>query len=87
MSVTPASIHRRGFEHLPRFVAQSRLAATRGQSLPEHVGQEADQDVGLHSIFFLMPHRADRQVGLVNVMCSTISSSVVASLRLPAKIS
>ncbi len=53
---------RQGFEDLPRFVAQSRLAATRGQNLPEHVGQEANRNVRLHAIFFLAPHWADRQV-------------------------
>ena len=39
-----------GLENLPRFVAQSRFAATRGQSFPEHVGQEANQDVRLYAV-------------------------------------
>ncbi len=57
---------RQGLEDLPRLVAQSRLAATRGQSLPERAGQEANRNVRLHAIFFMAPHWADRQAGLVN---------------------
>ena len=32
-----------------------------GQRFPQGVGQEADQDVGLHAVFLLVPDRADRQ--------------------------
>ncbi len=34
--------------------------------LPQHVGQEADQDVGLDPLFLLMPDRSDPQVALLD---------------------
>src|SRR5712691_6191558 len=36
------------------------------QRLPQHVGQEADEDVGLHAISALMPYRANRELALLD---------------------
>jgi hypothetical protein len=49
-------------EDLPRFVSQAGLAALRFQRFPEHVGQEADQDMSLHPLLLLVPHRANLQI-------------------------
>jgi hypothetical protein len=46
-------------EDLSRFGSQSGLAALRLQRFPEHVGQEADQDVGLQPLRLLVPYRAN----------------------------
>jgi len=51
----------RGLEELRQLVAPSGVAAARGQDLPEHAGQQANQDVRPHPVSFLMPHRADRR--------------------------
>ena len=45
------------FQDASRFVAQPRFLAELAQELPQHVGQEADQNVGQHAVFLLMPHR------------------------------
>ena len=49
-----------------RAVAQVGAALPLLQGLPEHVGQEADQDMGLDAVLALMPDRADRQLALVD---------------------
>ena len=36
------------------------------ERLPQHVGQEADQDVGQYAVLLLMPDRSDREVAFVN---------------------
>src|SRR5260370_658031 len=36
------------------------------ERFPEHIGQEADEDVGLHAVRPLMPHRANRQLALLD---------------------
>ncbi len=46
---------RKHFEHLARFVAESGVAAHRRQRLPQHIRQEADQDVRLDTIRPLVP--------------------------------
>lgn len=53
-------------QHAARFVAQTGAVAELAEELPEHVGQEADQDVGQHAVLFLAPYRPQRQVALVD---------------------
>ena len=36
------------------------------ERLPQHIGEEANQDVGLHALLLLMPDGTDRQVALVD---------------------
>ena len=47
------------FEDTSRFVAQPGPLAQAGQRLPQHVRQEADQNVRQHAILFLVPDGAD----------------------------
>ena len=44
-------------KHATRFMAQAGSLATLTQRFPKNIGQEADQDVGQDSLFFLMPDR------------------------------
>jgi hypothetical protein len=37
------------------------------QCFPEHVGQKADQDIGLYAFWFLVPHRTNLEIGFLNV--------------------
>jgi len=53
-------------EHSSRFIAQSRFHAQLAQEFPQHIRQEADQDVGLHAIGALMPDRSHVQLILVD---------------------
>jgi hypothetical protein len=46
-------------KHAPRFVAEAGLLAELAQELPEHICQEADQNVGPHTILFVVPHGPD----------------------------
>ena len=57
------------FEDTSRFVAQPGPLAQAGQRFPQHVRQEADQDVRQHAIFFLVPDGPDAQVAFVNSEC------------------
>lgn len=45
-------------EHASWFIAESCFDAQLSQKFPEHIGQEADEDMGEHTILFLMPDRA-----------------------------
>ncbi len=45
------------FEDTARFVAQSGPLTQAGECLPQHVRQEAVQDVSQHAVFFLVPDR------------------------------
>jgi hypothetical protein len=54
------------FEDGAGAVAQARPALPLLQGLPQHVGEEADEDVGPDPVFALMPDGADGQVALVN---------------------
>jgi len=45
------------FKDRSGFVAQPRLFAHLRQTLPEHVGKEADEDVSLNAILTLVPDR------------------------------
>ena len=53
-------------EHLSRLIAQAGPLAHLPQRLPQHICQEAYQNVRLHPLFLLMPDRADRQIALLN---------------------
>ena len=53
-------------EHPTRLVAQAGGLNHLVQRLPEHVGQEADQDVGQHAVLSLVPDRPDPQIALVD---------------------
>ncbi len=59
-------------EDASRFVARaptggwSGPVTQAGQRLPQHVRQEADQDVCQHAVLFLVPDGADAQVAFVN---------------------
>ena len=46
-------------------VAEPRAALPLLEHLPQHIGQEADEDVGEHAIGALVPNRPDRQLALV----------------------
>ena len=48
------------------FVAETGFLAQGGQRFPEHIRQEADQDVRQHPILFLVPDRPNAQVAFVN---------------------
>ena len=48
-------------QHRPRRIAQPGPPHPLGQRLPEHVGQEADEDVGQHPFGLLVPDRVDLQ--------------------------
>ena len=47
-------------------VAEARFLTQGGQRFPEHVRQKADQNVGQHTVLFLVPDRPNAQVALVN---------------------
>ena len=53
-------------EHATRFMPQADSLATLAQRFPENVGQEADQNVGQDSLFFLMPDWTQPEVALVD---------------------
>ncbi len=48
------------------FVAEPGFLAQGGQRFPEHIRQEADQNVGQHPILFLVPDRPYAQIAFVN---------------------
>ena len=54
------------FKHATRFMAQAGSLATLTQRFPKDVGQEADQDVGQDSLFFLMPDRTQPKIVFVD---------------------
>ena len=56
-------------KHSARFAAQPGFVTQLTQSFPQHVRQEAHEDMSQHALFFLMPDRANRQVALVNPKC------------------
>ncbi len=49
-----------------RLIAQTRPLAQTGQHIPEHIRQEAHQDVGLDSVLFLMPNRSETEIAFMN---------------------
>lgn len=53
-------------EHGARGVAEARALLPHLETLPQHEGEEADQDVGLHAIGALMPDWPHAQLILVN---------------------
>ncbi len=53
-------------KHATRFMPQAGSLATLTQRFPKNVGQEADQDVGQNSLFFLMPDRTQPEVAFVD---------------------
>ena len=53
-------------KHATRFMAQAGSLATLTQRFPKNVGQEADQNVGRDSLFFLMPDRAQPEIAFVD---------------------
>src|SRR5207253_9199862 len=53
-------------ENRPRAVAQPRLALPLLQRLPEHIGEEAHQDVRLDPLGLLMPDRPERELTLLD---------------------
>jgi len=50
----------------PGFLAQSGPVAELAEGLPEHIGQEAHQDVCLHAVLLLTPDRPQTQIALVD---------------------
>ena len=54
------------FEDTSRFVAESGTLAQSGQCFPQHIRQEADENVCQHTVFFLVPDGSDAQVAFVN---------------------
>lgn len=44
------------------FITQSIQFAELGQAFPQDIGQKANQDMGLHPIRSLMPHRSEFEV-------------------------
>jgi hypothetical protein len=52
-------------EDLARFVAEAGALAPLVQRFPKHKGKKANQDVGLHAVFFLAPDGPHDQVALV----------------------
>ena len=60
VAVGPSS----GLDERARRIAQPGPPHPLGQGLPQNVGQKADQDVGQHTLFSLMPDRADFQLVL-----------------------
>ena len=46
-------------QHATRFVAEAGLLAELAQELPEHIRQEANQNMGQHAILFVVPHGPD----------------------------
>ena len=52
-------------EDLARFVAEAGALAPLAQRFPKHIGKKANQDVGLHAVFFLVPDWPHDQVALV----------------------
>src|SRR5207247_654037 len=53
-------------ENRPRAVAQPRSALPLLQRLPEHIGEEAHQDVRLDPLGLLMPDRPERELTLLD---------------------
>jgi hypothetical protein len=47
-------------------VAQARAPLPLLQRLPQDIGEEADEDVGLHAVFAWVPDGADGEVALVD---------------------
>ena len=56
-------------EHTAWFVSQAGCRTQLAQRFPQHVAQEAHENVSQDSVFFLMPDRADRQVAVVDAEC------------------
>src|SRR5205814_9696284 len=56
-------------EDRPRTVAEPGLCLPLLERLPEHVGQETDEDVRLDARGLLMPDRSDAELTLVNAKC------------------
>ena len=57
-------------KHSARFASQASFVTELTQRFPKHVGKEAHEDVSQHTLLFLMPDRANRQVALMNAKCS-----------------
>ena len=52
-------------ENLARLVAKAGTLAPQAQRFPKNIGEKADEDVGLHAMFFLVPDGPHDQVALV----------------------
>ena len=52
-------------EDLSRFVAKTGALTPLAQCFPNNVSQKADQDVGLHTLFLVVPYGPHHQVALV----------------------
>ena len=50
------------FEDGPRRVAEARALLPHLEALPEHEGEEANEDVGLDPLLALMPDRSNVQL-------------------------
>ena len=57
---------RQFLEHFPRFLAQPGALAHLRQRLPQHIGQNAHQDVRLDSLLHLVPDWPKLQIGLLD---------------------
>ena len=57
---------RQFFEDGPRRVAEARVLLPHLEALPEHEGEEANEDVGLDPVLALMPDRTQVQLIFVN---------------------
>ena len=49
-----------------RFVAKAGALGHQAEAFPEHIRQEADQDVGLHAIFALMEDGPELEILFVD---------------------
>jgi hypothetical protein len=54
------------FEDRARRVAEARALLPHLEALPEHEGEEANEDVGLDAILALMPDRTQVQLIFLN---------------------
>ena len=54
------------FEHGAGGVSETGAALPHLQALPQNEGEEADEDVGLHTLLALMPDRPDVQLILLD---------------------
>jgi len=53
----------------PRRVAQTSAALPHRQALPQHEGEEADENVRLHAVLALMPDRPDVELIFLDAEC------------------
>jgi len=53
-------------KYLSGLISQSFALAHLGQCFPEHIGQKADQNMGLNPLLFLMPDGPQPQIAFLN---------------------